>query len=371
MTPLCGTEAGFGAAPYNMLLVNGLGQAGGELQLGLLPVSLDQTCSEKLRDRLHAALKTARRAASPREAQFCIREAARPIARDVFGDRLLAAARKQLAKGGLIGWNGLPIESDQQATGAEDELLTFGQALAAVVAQGTTHSFGYLQEDGGRYFQRLYPAPGLVNSGKTVEPLLPHVDNAMLAPWAQPEIIHLVCINNDAQAETDFFTVKAVLRGLLEGFGADVVSRLLEPAYLTAISNSFVNDPSSKSIMTRARPILYRRRGQGLPTRFLGKAYDMAVQPGVNDFAECERALAAFQQVLKERRDLAYTVLAAPGQGFSFNQQRLLHGRGPIVAGKYREMVRAYGRFGFSELAARIGQPPADYVFDGIQLVDR
>jgi hypothetical protein len=287
----------------------------------------------------------------------------------VFGDNLLGAARRRLARGGVILWDGLPI-SDRPIE-AESDLLSFGQALAAVVAQATTRSFGFLQEDGGRHFQRLRPVAGLVNSGKTLDSLLPHLDNAMLVPWAQPEVIHLVCVNNDAEAATSFLSMSAVLRGLLDGYSARVVDRLFEPAYVTALSNSFVDNASAKSITTRARPILYRRRGHGSPTRFLGKAYDMGVQPAVANAAEHEQALAAYQQVLKERHDLAFSIMAMPGQAVSFHQQRLLHGRGPIDPGRRREMVRAYGRFSFSELLARTGPAPPYYVFDGIQLVDR
>jgi hypothetical protein len=304
------------------------------------------------------------------EAQFFVREASRPIARNIFGDSLLAAARKHLAGGGVIIWDGLPM-SDEQSTDTESGMLTFGQAMAAVIAQGVTQSFGFVQEDAGRHFQRLYPVPGLVNCGKTPDPLLPHLDNAMLFPSAQPEVIHLVCINNDARAATIFLSVAAVRRGLLEGFEASVINRLFEPAYVTALSNSFVADPSAKSITTRARPILYCRRGTGSATRFLGKGYDMGVTPEMENGAEHEHALAAYQHVLKERQDLAYSITPLPGQAVSFNQQQLLHGRGPIAQGKHREMVRSYGRFDFSELLARIGRLPPDYVFDGIQLVDR
>jgi hypothetical protein len=325
---------------------------------------------KRLQSQVTVATEHARRAGSALEAQCLIREDARRIARSVFGDRLLAAARKHLAIGGIITWNNLPL-SDERQGDADDKLLTFGQALASVIAQGTTKSFGFKQEDAGLHYQRLYPVAGLVHCGKTLDPLLPHLDNAMLAPAAQPEVIHLVCINNDAQAATVFLSMGAVLRGLREGFEAEVVGRLFEPAYVTALSNSFAADPSAKSITTRARPVLYKRRENGLPTHFLGKAYDMGVEPNVENYARCERALGAFQQVLKERQDLAFSLTAKPGQAVSFNQQRLLHGRGPIVPGRYREMVRAYGRFSFAEVVAKIGHVPPSYVFDGIQLVDR
>lgn len=340
------------------------------MQPFLLTISLDAARRKRLQSAVAVASEQARRAGSPLDAQVLIREDARRIARSVFGDRLLAAARKHLSVGGLITWNNLPL-LDQRHADAEGELLTFGQALAAVIAQGTTKSFGFLQEDAGLHFQRLYPVAGLVHCGKTHDSLLPHLDNAMLVPAAQPEVIHLVCINNDAQAATVFLSMGAVLRGLREGFEADVVGRLFEPAYVTALSNSFAADPSAKSITTRARPVLYQRRANGLPTHFLGKAYDMGVEPNVENYAPCERALGAFQQVLKERQDLAFSITAKPGQAVSFNQQRLLHGRGPIVPGRYREMVRAYGRFSFAEVMAKIGRVPPHYVFDGIQLVDR
>lgn len=336
----------------------------------LLTISLNAAQHKKLRTQLGHAMQSAECFESPLEAQFRLRQAARRIARDVFGARLLGTARKHLASGGVIVWDGLPL-CEPRPSDSEGDALTFGQALAAVIAQATTHSFGFIQEDAGRYFQRLYPVEGLVNSGKTIAPLLPHVDNCMLAPSAQPQVIHLVCVNNDARAATNFFTIDAVLRGLLDGFDARVIDRLFEPAYLTALSNSFAADPSDKSITTRARPILYRRRNNGVPTRFLAKAYDMGVKPGLDNSAEYEHALAAFQHVLKERHDLAFWMTTLPGQAVSFNQQQLLHGRGPIVAGKHREVVRAYGRFGFSKLQARLGRLPPNYVFDGIRLVDR
>ncbi|HUY89595.1 MAG TPA: TauD/TfdA family dioxygenase [Pirellulales bacterium] len=336
----------------------------------MLTISLDAPQRRKLRAELGFAVDRANRGASPLEAQLLVREASHRIARDVFGDALLDAARKRLQSGGIITWSGLP-GSELEPADTQGDLLTFGQALAAVIAQGTTLSFGFVQEDEGLHFQRLYPVSGLINCGKTHDSLLPHLDNAMLIPAAQPETIHLVCVNNDAQAGTIFFSVDAVLRGLREGFEASVIDRLYEPAYVTALSNSFVADPSAKSITTRARPILYRGRGKGSPVRFLGKAYDMGVAPEMNDRAAYEHALAAFQQVLKERHDLAFSIMPLPGQAVSFNQQRMLHGRGPIVPGKYREMVRSYGRFDFAELEQRMGRLPPHYVFDGIQLVDR
>ena len=97
----------------------------------------------------------------------------------------------------------------------------------------------------------------------------------------------------------------------------------------------------------------------------------MGVKPGLDDSPRYEQALAAFQHVLKERQELAHSILALPGQAVSFNQQRMLHGRGSIIVGKYREMVRAYGRFDFRELQSHIGELPPHYIFDGIQLVDR
>lgn len=336
----------------------------------LLTLSLDAARRKALQRELGQEMERAKRFQSPLDAQLSLRRAARRIARNAFSPCLLDAARKHLASGGVILWDGLPVCEPLPADSASDA-LTLGQALAAVVAQATTHSFGFVQEDGGRHFQRLYPVEGLINSGKTIAPLLPHVDNCMLAPAAQPQVIHLVCVNNEAEAATNFLTIDAVLRGLMEGFDARVIERLLEPAYLTSLSNSFAADAAAKSITTRPRPILYRRRNNGVPTRFLGKAYDMSVKPGMENSDEYEHALAAFQYVLKERLDLAFSITALPGQAVSFNQQQLLHGRGPIQAGKHREMVRAYGRFGFSKLQARLGQLPPNYVFDGIQLVDR
>ena len=335
----------------------------------LSTIALDAARSKELRAQLQRAVELARPAASPLEAQLLVREQARSIARDVFGDDQLARARQHLIDGGIVIWDGLPIE-DRPAQ-ACDPALTCGQALAAVIAQGTTQSFGFLQEDSGLHFQRLYPVAGLVDCGKTPDRILPHVDNAMLMPAAQPEVIHLACVNNDAQSGTIFFTLDAVFRGLREGFADDVIERLFEPVYVTAISNSFVVDPSAKAITTRPRPILYPDRESGQPTRFLGKGYDMEVQPGLDDAAEYERALEAFQCVLRERQDLAYSITAQPGQAVSFHQQRMLHGRGPIIVGKYREMVRAYGRFDFAELESRLGSLPPHYIFDGIQLVDR
>lgn len=353
-----------------MLAFTESGQVEGALQPDLLRISLDAACSDQLSDRLQLAIQRANRSASALEAQLRMRDEARSIARDIFGDARLSAARQRLTSGGIVLWDELPV-SDQQSSVADGDLLSFGQALAAILAQGTADSFGFVQEDGGRHFQRLFPVAGLVHCGKTLDALLPHLDNAMLVPSAQPELIHLICVNNDAQAATIFFSIDAVLRGLREGFDASLIGRLFEPAYVTALSNSFVADPSAKAITTRPRPILYPRPEEGGPTRFLGKGYDMAVEPGLDDSAEYERALAAYQDVLKERQDLAFSIMPRPGQAVSFNQQQLLHGRGPIVHGKYREMVRAYGRFDFSELQARLGRLPHDYVFDGIQLVDR
>lgn len=356
-------------ATRNMLISSGLEQAEAELRPCLSTIALDAARSKQLRAQLHRAVELVRPAASPLEAQLLVREQARSIARDVFGDDLLARAREHLTAGGIIVWDGLPIED--RPAGAGEQTLTFGQALAAAIAQGTTQSFGFLQEDAGLHYQRLYPVAGLVDCGKTPDRILPHVDNAMLLPEAQPEAIHLVCVNNDAQSGTIFFTLGAVFQGLREGFADDVIDRLFEPVYVTAISNSFVLDPSAKAITTRPRPILYPNRESGQPTRFLGKGYDMGVQPGLDDAGEYERALAAFQHVLRDRQDLAYSITAQPGQAVSFHQQRMLHGRGPIIVGKYREMVRAYGRFDFTELESRLGRLPPHYIFDGIQLVDR
>jgi TfdA family taurine catabolism dioxygenase TauD len=353
-----------------MLAFSELGQVEDALQPALSTISLDAPSSEKLRAKLNLALKGANRSPSVLQAQLCMRQESRVIAREVFGDPQLSRVREQLASGGIVIWNGLPI-SDRPSVAAVGDLLSFGQALAAVIAQGTADSFGFLQEDGGLHFQRLFPVAGLVHCGKTLDPLLPHLDNAMLIPSAQPELIHLVCVNNDAQAATIFFSIDAVLRGLREGYDASLIDRLFELAFVTALSNSFVADPSAKAITTRPRPILYPRPEEGGPMRFLGKGYDMGVAPELDNRAEYERALAAYQYVLKERQDLAFSIMARPGQAVSFNQQALLHGRGPIVEGKYREMVRAYGRFDFSELKARLGQLPSDFVFDGIQLVDR
>lgn len=335
-----------------------------------LTISLDDERSRQLRARVRRAMELADRSATPIEAQFLARELARDIARDTFGGGLLATARGHLKHGGIVLWSGLPTQDTPPSDVARDT-LTFGQCMAAVIAQATTRSFGFLQEDGGRHFQRLYPVPGTVNSGKTPEPLLPHLDNAMLAPAAQPEVIHLVCVNNDARTSTIFLSIGAVRRGLREGFESRVVDRLFEPAYVTALSNSFVADPSSKAITTRPRPILYPKGGRGAAVRFLGKGYDMAIPQDIDHRGEYEHALAAYQHVLRERQDLAHAITPLPGQAISFNQQRLLHGRGSITLGKYREMVRAYGRFDFSELIARVGHAPPRYIFDGIQLVDR
>ncbi len=253
----------------------------------LLTLSLDAARRKALQGELGQEMERAKRFESPLDVQLCLRRASRRIARNAFSPCLLDAARKHLASGGVIVWDGLPV-CEPLPAGSPSDALTLGQALAAVVAQATTHSFGFIQEDGGRHFQRLYPVEGLVNSGKTIAPLLPHVDNCMLAPAAQPQVIHLVCVNNEAEAATNFLTIDAVLRGLLEGFDARVVERLFEPAYLTSLSNSFAADAAAKSITTRPRPILYRRRDDGVPTRFLGKAYDMSVKPGMENRDEYE-----------------------------------------------------------------------------------
>lgn len=306
---------------------------------------------------------------SPIERQFTFREIARKIAKDGFGERLLRKVRHHLRAGGIVLWDGLPTPPDGDANEPGD--LTFGEGMVAILAQGTTESFGYCQEDDGRHFQRLFAVPGVTNGGKTPDALHPHLDNAFLFPWAQPEVIHLYCRNNEAEAATIFFTMDAVLRGIRDGYAERVIHLLQQDAYLTAISNSFIKDEGEKDIKTRARPVLYGNHGHGRPTHFLAKSYDMSVQPGLEGEEDHQHALDAYQAVLNSRHELAYSITARPGQAVSFHQQRLLHGRGPIKAEKYREMVRSYGRFNLFKLLCHLRRVPTNLVLNAMELVDR
>jgi hypothetical protein len=337
--------------------------AGGPVDI--LLVAIEGQRRAQLRSQINSAM-AAVAPSSLLEAQFTLRELARQIACDVFGGRALAAVRRHLASGGIALWDGLPT-ADEVTPAAR---MTFGQAIAAVVAQG--ESFGFREEDGGLHYQRLVPVSGVENSGMTPDQLQPHLDNPMLYPWAQPEVIHLVCVENDADVATQFFTMRSVIGGLREGYGEHVVGLLKRNAYLTAISNSFITgDARDKAVFTRARPILYRPSGQGRPTHFLGKSYDMCVLDDIDRRDEYRHALDAYQAVLRNRSELALEIVTQPGQAVSFHQQRLLHGRGPVPAAKHREMVRAYVRFDFSNLLRFVGRVPPLYVFSAIELIDR
>lgn len=306
------------------------------------------------------------------ERQSIVREMAREIAVDGFGQMLIAKARRQLVDGGIVVWDGLPEGDDVEQV--EPGMMTFGQGMAAVLAQGLTTSIGYRQEDGGRHFQRLFPVPGMVDSGKTPGELLPHLDNAFLRPWAQPEVIHLVCRNNDAETPTLLFTMPAVLRSLREGYSERVIEMLQQDAFVTSISNSFVASADDKRITTRVRPVLYRPSGARAadPTHFLAKSYDVAVPETVEGAEDFRHALDAYQTVLKERQAaIGLPIVARPGQAISFHQQRLLHGRAAIGSSKYREMVRAYGRFDLQLLLRSLRRVPANWILDAWQLVDR
>lgn len=341
----------------------------GQEQPAMLVHRIDDHARRRLAARVAAAISLASQSASPLEAQFKLRGAGRPIALEAFGRPFLRAARAHLARGGIVRYENLPVTEGAHAV-PTDGRPTTGQALAAVISQATTESLGYAQEDNGLTYQRLYPVAGVTNAGRTPGELHMHVDDPFLRPWAMPEVIHLVCVNNDAQASTKFMTMGGVLRGLREGFGDAVVDLLQQPKYVTAISNSFVSEGLSKSVTTRPRPVLDRRRSKGGPTHFLAKAFDISVAPGVEGFDRYERALAAYVSVLKDRPDLAFFVNLRPDTALSFNQVRLVHGRGPIGSSKYRELVRAYGRFSLTVLLAHLGVVPPRYVFDASALID-
>src|SRR5689334_21484940 len=92
-----------------MLAVTELGQEEDALQPALSTISLDRESSEKLRTKLNLALERANRSASVLQAQLCVRELSRVIAREVFGDSPLSEVRARLASGGIVIWAGLPI----------------------------------------------------------------------------------------------------------------------------------------------------------------------------------------------------------------------------------------------------------------------
>lgn len=345
------------------------GEIVGQEQPRRLVYRLDERGNRRLASHLNEMVAMAGRSASPLEAQFRLRVAGRRAALDVFGRSLLGTARAHLKDGNLVQYENLP-STEEEDTNPDDGRPTLGQALAAVIS-ATTESMGYAQEDGGRSFQRLFPVPGVVNGGRTPGELYAHLDNPMLYTWAQPQVIHLACVCNYAQAATKFLTMDAVLRGLREGFGDSVVELLQRPSYVTAVSNSFLNGDLDKSVTTRARPVLYGKKAEGGPSHFNAKAFDIEVALDVADRDIYERALAAYVAVLKDRDDLAFTLTLQSRTAVSFNQVRNLHGRGAIGSEKYRELVRAYGRFDFDDLMAYLGSVPPYFVFDASALIDR
>ena len=256
--------------------------------------------------------------------------AARTLPREAF-DAVVGFANRPDRAGAMV-LRGVPIgplpATPPAPTAAIDKDQATELALLTV-ARLLGQPVGYLPEHGGRVVQNIVPtragADQQVSTSSKVE-LMFHTETAFHPH--RPRYLLLLCLRGDPSAATTLASVHEIVGQLPD----DVVARLFEPRYRTAVDASFL--AGRTNVLGPARPILTGTLDE--PTF----VFDADLMVGTDD--EAEAALHAVSDVIARHHT---GVVLEPGDLLVVDNHLAVHGRSPFTPrfdGTDRWLQRAF-----------------------------
>ena len=221
-----------------------------------------------------------------------------------------------------------------------------GTALSLAMALLAGEPFQYSTQNGGRLVGILSPKPdfdGVPNTGESREEFAAHTDDAVMVPNYSTDLIQLVGMVNESQAETLFFPLTDILARLSK---SDQLI-LRKPHYTFQAPRSFklaagyTSPPSSILFTDEVGRDMIR-----LPT------YNC--RPVDENDAVAQRALAEICRLANDS-SLGREFVVGPGTALIFNNNRGLHSRRAFQG--RRIVLRTYIRGTLDTLRAKAGVP--------------
>ncbi|EDJ9088387.1 hypothetical protein GFI45_25605 [Salmonella enterica subsp. enterica] len=182
--------------------------------------------------------------------------------------------------------------------------------------------FSYLQEKKGAFFHDITPVKGLElsKSSNGVVDFSFHTDAAYLNHNFRPEVLSLLCLNNDCNTGTQIVSLDNLIKNI-SGKTIDVLK-----------SNEFlIKSPDSFEIRKESQTAILYENDNKIEIQF-----SLETTTPLTDNAQ-----KAIVELTEAANDIAETLMWKPGDFLIFNNRRTLHGR-RAVEGK-RWLQRCYG----------------------------
>lgn len=208
----------------------------------------------------------------------------------------------------------LPPTPERPDAPCDKDLST--ELAILTVARRLGQPVGYVPEHGGRLVQNIVPTATDADrqtSTSSRSQLMFHTETAFHPH--RPRYLLLLCLRGDPSAETTLASV----HDLMDHLPDDVVDRLFEPRFRTAVDVSFLGGRANE--LGPPRPVVTGTRSE--PTF----VFDADLTVGTD--AEAEDALVALRAAIAE---VQTSVVLEPGDLLVVDNNLAVHGRSPFAA---------------------------------------
>jgi hypothetical protein len=252
------------------------------------------------------------------------------IANKYIGNYVYGIEKEIRHGSGYIVFKGIPIDYSMinTITGVNSEYnkpSVSELSLLGITAVSGFNPFSFLQEKKGKIIHEVIPkgdCGNSVSSDGSVEFKL-HADGAYLNRLTRPEVLSLMCLNNESKTHTNLILIDDIIRSM-EASDINVLSSL---NYIHISPETFKTKLGSCKVKSS---IIDRVDGF------------WEVKVATHNTEPCtEEARLALEKFIEMASFKANTIYWEPGDLVLFSNLRCLHGRG-AVTGK-RWLKRCYG----------------------------
>ena len=230
---------------------------------------------------------------------------------------------------GYVLLKGCPIDTELSAPPldgmrvAEKTWVSEAILLSSTLACGF-NPYGYKQEKNGLLVHEIAPTKQLLHSISSggVEEFLADVDGAYLPRMLRPEVLSLICLNNEASTAARISRIDDILNSL----SSSDIDLLCSPLFTHESPTTF----SSDGVRHTTSSILDRIDGTW--------EVKVATHSSVALTKEAQEALCQFREVTKL---VSKSVHWEPGDLMIFSNRRCLHSRAKINGQRW--LQRCYG----------------------------
>lgn len=230
---------------------------------------------------------------------------------------------------GYVVLKGCPIDAELPAPPLDGVRSAAKTWVSEAILLGSTlacsfNPYGYKQEKNGLLVHEIAPTNQLLNSISSggIEEFLPHADGAYLPRALRPEVLSLICLNNEANTSTEIARIVDIVNGL----SSSDIDLLSSPLFAHESPVTF----SSDGVTYTTSSILDRVDGAW--------EVKVATHSSVALTEEARNALNRFREVTKL---VSKSILWEPGDLMIFSNRRCLHSRARINGQRW--LQRCYG----------------------------